>query len=317
MLRYTIRRILWLPIILVAVSLIAFVLLRTLPGNDPADVILLGPGATPEQKKQVRDELGLEKSIPEQYFLWAGKAVRGDFGRSFVSQQPVRDEFVDKFPLSFELLLLSTGITTLVGISFGIWSALYRNRPPDYAVRGVAVISASTPSFFLLTLMVVIPAYLWNYSMPVGGNVTLLEDPVRNLRLLLPAALVLGIAGAAGLMRLTRTTMLETLKADYVRTAHAKGLPGTTVILSHALRNSAIPILTALGSEFLLLFGGSIIAEQVLSIRGIGLWFYSAAFSRDLPVVQFLVVYTATLVIIVNLVVDLSYAVVDPRIRYS
>jgi peptide/nickel transport system permease protein len=212
---------------------------------------------------------------------------------------------------------MSTVVSTVVGISFGIWSAVYRNRAPDYGVRGLAVISASIPTFFLLTLMVIIPSYLWNYSMPVGDNVRLMEDPWRNLKLLGPPALVLGIAGAAGLMRLTRTTMLETLRADYVRTAHAKGLPGTNVILSHALRNSAIPILTAIGAEFIILFGGSIIAEQVLSIRGVGLWFYQSAFSRDLPVVQFLVIYTAFLVVLINLITDLSYAFADPRIRYS
>jgi peptide/nickel transport system permease protein len=128
---------------------------------------------------------------------------------------------------------------------------------------------------------------------------------------------VLGIAGAAGLMRLVRTTMLEVLRSDYVRTARSKGLRSNTVIVSHGLRNCAIPILTAIGAEFLVLFGGSIIAEQVLSIRGVGLWFFQSSFSRDLPVVQFLVVYTAFLVIIVNLLVDLSYAFADPRIRYT
>ena len=317
MLRYTIRRLLWLPMILLIVSMITFVLLRALPGQDPVDVILLGPGATEEQKQQVEEELGLDKPIHEQYLLWLKDAVRGDFGKSFATQRPIREEFIDKFPLSFELVLIATIVTSVVGITFGIWSALYRNRGPDYGVRGIAVISASVPSFFLLTLLVVIPSYLWNYSMPVGGNVTLLEDPMRNMRLMLPPALILGVAGAAGLMRLTRTTMLETLRSDYVRTAHAKGLPGTTVVLGHALRNAGIPILTALGAEVILLFGGSIIAEQVLSIRGIGSWFFTSSFSRDLPVVQFLVVYTAALVVLVNLAVDLSYAIADPRIRYS
>jgi peptide/nickel transport system permease protein len=317
MLRYTIRRLLWLPIILIAVSLIAFVLLRTLPGQDPADVILLGPGATEEQKQQVREELNLDEPVFRQYLYWLGDAATGDFGISFVTNRPVRDEFMDKFPLSFQLLVMSTVVTTVLGIGFGILSAIYRNRGPDYGVRGLAVVGASVPSFFLLTLLIVIPSRIWNYAIPVGSNVTFLDDPMRNIRLLGPPALILGIAGASGLMRLTRTTMLEVLRADYVRTARSKGLPSTNVIVGHALRNCTIPILTALGAEFIALFGGSIIAEQVLSIRGIGLWFFQSAFSRDLPVVQFLVVYTATLVIIVNLVVDLSYAFVDPRIRYS
>jgi len=317
MLRYTLRRLLWLPVILLVVSLVAFIMLRGLPGQDPVDVILLGPGATEEQKQQVREQLGLDKPIWEQYLMWLGDAVRGDFGQSFETNRDIRDEFFDRFPLSFQLMLMSAVITAIVGIAFGILSALYRNRGPDYGVRAVAVVSASVPSFFLLTLLIVIPSYLWNYSMPVGGDFGLLEDPWRNVRLLGPPAIILGVAGAAGLMRLVRTTMLETLRADYVRTAHAKGLPGHDVVLGHALRNSAIPILTALGAEFILLFGGSIIAEQVLSIRGVGEWFFTASLKRDLPVMQFLVVYTATLVVLVNLIVDLSYAVADPRIRYS
>lgn len=315
MLRYTLRRLSWLPIILFATSLIAFVMLRVLPGQDPADVIA-GQGATEEQKQRVREELGLERPIIEQYWDWLSGVLVGDFGKSYESQAPVRDQFKDKFPLSFELVLISVAFSAAFGIASGIISAMYRNGALDYGVRTFAVVGASVPSFFLLTLLVVIPSNLWNYVQPVGGDVGLLDNPMRNLRLILPTAIVLGIASSAGLMRLVRTTMLEVLRADYIRTARAKGLPRPAIVLSHALRNSATPIVTALGAEFILIFGGSIIAEQVLSIRGVGEWFFSAAFKRDLPVVQFLVVYTAFIVIMVNLIVDLSYAWVDPRVRY-
>jgi peptide/nickel transport system permease protein len=165
--------------------------------------------------------------------------------------------------------------------------------------------------------MIIIPSYLWRYSMPVGGYVPLWEDPEHYVRLMLPASIIIGIGGSAGLMRLTRTTMLEVLRSDYVRTASAKGLRQRTVIVTHALRNAGTPIATALGTALIAVFGGSVIVEQVLSIRGLGSWFFTAAFIRDIPVVQFLAVYTAFVVVLVNLVVDLSYARIDPRIRYS
>ncbi|HZP56450.1 MAG TPA: ABC transporter permease [Dehalococcoidia bacterium] len=335
MLRYTLRRLSWLPIILFGVSLIAFVVLRTLPGQDPATAIA-GQGATPEQIQQLRDQLGLERPIfpisvtrtavvvpafhvhaHSQYSEWIGNLVRGDFSREFYSKKPIRDEFKRRFFPSFELVAMSLSISAVIGIAFGILSAVYRNSWLDYVVRLTAVIGASVPEFFLLTLLIVIPSRVWNYSMPVGGYVAPWEDLGRNLRLFVPAALVLGFAGSAGLMRLVRTTMLEVLRADYVRTARAKGLSGRVVVLEHALRNSATPILTALGTSFVAIFGGSVIAEVILSIQGLGLWFFTAAQQRDLTVIQFLVVYTAFVVVIVNLIVDLSYAWLDPRVRYN
>jgi peptide/nickel transport system permease protein len=196
-------------------------------------------------------------------------------------------------------------------------SALWRNSPFDYVVRVFAVLAASVPEFFLLTLLIVIPATLWQYSQPVGGYVSLLEDPWTNLRLMGPAAIIIGIGGSAGLMRLTRTTMLEVLRSDYVRTARAKGLRGTGVVLSHALRNALTPIVTTVGTAFVAIFSGSVIAEQILSIRGLGQWFFQSAGFRDLVVMQFLTVYTAAVVVLVNLIVDLSYGFIDPRVRYS
>ena len=332
MLRYTMRRLLWLPIILFGISLIAFVVLRALPNQDPAAAIA-GQGATEEQLERIRRDLGLERPVfpfkPQgdapfikfyansQYSEWLTDLLRGDFGEEFGSQKPIREEFMRRFPASFEIVFLSFVIGSVFGIGFGIISAVYRNGSLDYGVRLFAVLGASIPEFFLLTLLIIIPAYLWRYSQPVGGYVAIYDDPLRNLRLFLPPALIIGISGSVGLMRLTRTTMLEVVRSDYVRTAHAKGLRHHQVVLVHALRNSATPIVTALGTGFVGIFGGSIIAEQVLSIQGLGQWFFVAALSRNLPVVQFLVVYTAAVVVLVNLVVDLSYAWVDPRVRYS
>lgn len=314
--RYALRRLSFLPIILLAVSLITFMVLRVLPSQDPADVVG-GANATEEQKQAYRTQLGLNEPLYRQYTDWLGNALRGDFGKTFTSQKSVRDEFVRRFPASFELVLMAIMFSAVFGISFGILSAMYRNSMLDYAVRIFAVFGTSIPEFFLLTLLIIVPSYFWNYSMPLGGYVPIYEDPYTNLRLFLPAALILGIGGSAGLMRLTRTTMLEVLRSDYVRTAHAKGLRQRTVVLTHALRNAGTPILTALGSAFILVFSGSVIAEQILSIQGNGLFFFTSTLSRDLPVIQFLAVYTAAVVVIVNLIVDLSYAVVDPRVKYS
>jgi peptide/nickel transport system permease protein len=346
MLRYTLRRLSFLPIILFAVSVLVFVLLRVLPAGDIADVIG-GANATPEQKDAIRERYGLRDAIfpvtvpgqcenlfwyvpkctvdmpvvefhrHSQYGSWLGDALRGDFGTTFNNNASVRHEFVRRFPASFELVALALSFSVVFGISFGILSAMYRNSPLDYGVRIFAVLGTSIPEFFLLTLLIIIPSYLWNYAQPSGGYVPVWEDPSHNLRLFLPPALIMGIAGSSSLMRLVRTTMLEVLRADYVRTARAKGLRGRAVVLNHALRNAGTPILTALGTAFIAVFGGSVIAERILSIQGNGQFFFISTLSRDLPVIQFLAVYTAGVVVVVNLLVDLSYAWADPRVKYS
>jgi len=314
--RYTVRRLSFLPIILFGVSLITFLMLRVLPGQDPA-LVIAGQGATPEQIRSIHEQLGLDEPLWRQYTDWVGDALRGDFGTTYQSHASIRHEFLRRFPASFEIVFLSLIVSAITGVVFGILSAMYRNSVLDYAVRVFAVFGASIPEFFLLTLLIIIPSYLWNYAAPIGGYVSPLHDPWTNARLFVPPAIILGIGGSAGLMRLVRTTMLEILRADYIRTAHAKGLSQRSVIVGHALRNAATPILTALGSAFVAIFGGSIIAEQIMSLRGIGQWFFASTLLRDLPVIQFLAVYTAAVVILVNLAVDLSYAIFDRRVRYN
>lgn len=332
MLRYTMRRLSFLPIILFVVSLVVFIALRVLPGGDIADVIG-GSNATPEQKEAIREKYGLRDPIlpvsvssaapflefhrDSQYGTWLVDALHGDFGTTYSNNASVRDEFTRRFPASFQLVMMSLFFGVTFGITFGILSAVYRNTWIDYAVRIFSVAGTSIPEFFVLTLMIIIPSYLWNYAQPSGGYVPVYEEPLRNLRLFLPPTLILGLAGSSALMRLVRTTMLEVLRSDYVRTARAKGLRSTTVVLSHALRNASTPILTAVGTAFIAVFGGSLIAERILSIQGIGLFFFTETLSRDLPAIQFLAVYTAAVVVIVNLIVDLSYAWADPRVKYS
>lgn len=321
MLRYTLRRLMWLPIILFGVSAIAFFMLRGLPGQDPAAAIA-GQGATPEQVALIREQLGLDEPVLVQYGHWLGDLLRGDFGNELKSGggdvgKPIRDEFVRRFPPTFELLVLSLAIAVATGITFGVISAIWRNSPIDYFVRVFAVLAASVPEFFLLTLLIIVPSLLWAYSQPIGGYVPIWEDPATNLRLIGPAALIIGIGGSAGLMRLTRTTMLEVMRSDYIRTARAKGLRARTVVIAHGLRNALTPIVTAIGTAFIAIFSGSVVAERVLSIEGLGGWFFQAAFIRDFATVQFLTVYTAAVVVLINLIVDLSYGWIDPRVRYT
>lgn len=314
--RYALRRLAFLPLILLVVSIGVFGLLRWLPGQDPADVIA-GQGATEAQKERIRDELGLERPIVVQYLDWVGGILRGDFGRTFRGEAPIAEEFRNKFPMSFQLIMMSLVVSTIAGVGFGVLSAVFRNRLPDYGVRVFAVLGASIPEFFLLImLIIVLPWMVFGYARPLGGYVPFYEDPLRNLQLLGPPAIVIGLAGAAPLMRLVRTTMLEVLRSDYVRTARSKGLRERTVIFNHGVRSALTPIVTAVGAAFLTIFSGSVIAETILSIDGIGRWFFQSTLMRDLPVIQFLAIYTAFLVVIVNLIVDLSYAWIDPRVQY-
>jgi peptide/nickel transport system permease protein len=312
--RYTLRRLAFLPLILVVVSMITFVLLRVLPG-DPA-VVQCGQNGTQKCIDQVSEDLGLDRPIPVQFFDWASGVIQGDFGKTYTGDQDVRDEVVRRFPASAELILLSLMISVVLGVSFGIISAVMRNSPVDYVVRIFAVFGQSIPEFFLLVLLIVIPSILWNYAAPSGGYVSFLDDPWRNIRVYVPPSIILGIGGAAGIMRLQRTTMLEVLRSDYVRTARAKGLAAPTVIVSHAFRNTLAPLVTVVGAAFTAIFGGSVIAERVMSIDGLGVFFLQSVQFRDFPVVQFLVLYTATVVILANLIVDLSYAWIDPRVHY-
>ena len=313
--RYALRRIAFLPVIIFAVSIITFVLLRVLPDQDPA-VLMAGQNATPQQVQAIHEQLGLDKPIVVQYIDWVSDVVRGDLGETYFGRRDIGDEIQRRFPASAELVLLSLFVSLIVGVSFGVLSAVMRNSSLDYVVRFFAVFGQSVPDFFLLILLIIIPSIIWNYAAPIGGYVAPWEDPWRNIRIYVPPSLILGIGGAAGIMRLQRTTMLEVLGSDYVRTARAKGLGAWAVIIGHAFRNTLAPLVTVVGTSFTLIFAGSVIAERVMSIDGLGVFFLDSAIRRDFPVVQFLVLYTATVVIVVNLIVDLSYAIIDPRVRY-
>jgi len=314
--QYTLRRLAYMPLIIVVVSMLTFFTLRLPWATDPV-IQYTNQNTTLEQEEAIRAELGLDKPVIQQFGIWLTDIARGNLGETFRSNQPVWREVQRRIPVNIEILLLSVGFSTFFGITFGVLTAVKQNSGVDYGFRVFAVFGQSIPDFFLLILLIVLPSIWWNYSPPVGGHIPFFENPMENLRLYLPPTILLGIGGAAGMMRLTRSTLLEVFRQDYMRTARAKGLSGRDVVVQHGLRNAMIPIVTLIGAQVTALFFGSLILEQIFSINGLGQFFLTSALTSDFPVVQFLVFYTAVVVMTLNLLVDLSYALIDPRVKYS
>jgi peptide/nickel transport system permease protein len=312
--RFVVRRLTFIPVIAIAISALTFFLLRILPGDTAT--VLCGQECTEEKRQDIKAELGLDRPIHEQYLEWVGDVATGNMGRSFFGGRDVMDEVTRRMPISIEIMVLTLVFSGIFGITFGIISAVMRNSALDYGVRFFAVFGQSIPDFFLLILLLVIPSILWNYAAPVGGYVHPWEDPWTNARMFVPPTLILSIGNASGLMRLVRGTMLEVLRSDYVRTAYAKGLHPRTVIVRHAFRNTLAPVITVLTFTLATAFSGAVILETVMSLDGLGRFFLQSVVFRDLPVVQFTVMYTALFVVLINLLQDVSYAYIDPRVRY-
>lgn len=313
--QYTLRRLSYVPIVVIAVSLITFFTLRLPWVTDPA-ILMCGMNCSVENEEIIRDSMGLDDSIGIQFVNYVKDVATGDFGKTFRGQQPVAQEIVKRLPVTFEIMGLAMFFTTVMGVTFGVLSAVKQNTFTDYALRVFAVLGQAIPDFFLLVLLIVLPSLWWNYSPPVGGHVSIFEDPWTNLRLYVPPAFVVALSSSAVMMRVTRSSMLEVLRQDYVRTARAKGLSEGVVILSHSLRNALVPIVTIIGSYLIALFFGSVIIELVFSINGVGQFLLTSALAYDFPVLQFLVLYTALIIMVINLAIDLSYALLDPRVKY-
>jgi peptide/nickel transport system permease protein len=301
-------------IILWFISVAVFVLLRLTPG-DPA-LLQQGINATPEKVAQVDRELGLNKPLIVQYFDWVGQMLKGNLGRSVLTQTTVTHEFKKDFPVSFQLMLMTLVLVIVIGVPFGMISAVKRNSYWDYAVRFFAVLGLSVPAFWVATLVLIIPVQRWGYAPRLTGAVSLFSQPGTNMQQFAPAAIVLALGPIASIMRLTRTTMLDVLRQDYVRTARAKGLREQVVLWQHALRNALIPVVTVLGLLAAGLLGGAVIIEQIFNLHGLGQYIFTSLLQKDFPVAQSLVMFTAAVVVFLNLAVDLLYAALDPRIRY-
>jgi peptide/nickel transport system permease protein len=311
---YILRRVLLFPFIVLAVSMITFFLIRALPG-DAAVARLGAAGAQCDSCfDQVRRELGLDKSKPEQYWIWFRDAVRGDFGLSTATRQDVSPELRERVWNTFQLGMFTICFTLLIGVPIGIISAVKAGKPIDYVLRFLSILGLSVPSFWIATLVIFMPLIWWGWS-PLENFVGW-GDPLMHIRLLALPALILSIGGSAYVARITRSAMMETLSSDFVRTARAKGLWERVVVLRHALRNSMLTLLTVVGLQFATVLGGSVVVETIFGIPGMGAWLVFAVSNRDYQIVQGVTVIFAIWFVGITLLTDVLYAWVDPRIRY-
>lgn len=310
MLRFVLRRLVYLVPVWIGISLVAFALANLTPG-DPARLALqrsLGRQPTGEEAEAVREQMGLNDPAPVRYINWLGDALTGDLGTSYRTGQPVLESLADRFPNTLQIAGFGLVLAIAIAIPLGILAAVYRRGPIDHASRVVALLGASMPSYWVAYLLILLFSVQLG-MLPVAGSSTWQHA-------IMPAV-TLGIGGSASLMRLTRSEMLETLNQDYIRTARAKGLHSRTMLVQHALRNTMIPISTVLGMRLAGMLGGAVIVETIFSWPGIGKLVVDAIFDRDYPMIQGFVIFMGTAFLIINLIVDLGYGLIDPRIRLA
>jgi peptide/nickel transport system permease protein len=304
MVKYIVKRILLIIPVLIGLTLFIYLVLALAPG-DPASLIL-GLDATPEQLQAKRVELGLDQNVFIRYVDYMSHVVRGDLGVSWLSGNSVFLDFQQRAPNTFALACVTLVITTVFGISFGIIAAVQQNRPLDNATLVFALVFSSIPAFWFAMMMQII------FALRLGWFPSMGADSLRNF--ILPA-LTLSIVNMAGQIRMTRSSMLDVVGQDYVRTARAKGAREWQVIMGHVVRNGMLPVVTNLGISFASNFGGAIVTETVFSIPGIGSFMINAAKVRDVPIVMGVIIFVAIFVAVVNLIVDLVYAIIDPRVK--
>jgi peptide/nickel transport system permease protein len=312
--QYVVRRLVLAVPTLVLVSVIVFSVLRLMPG-DVALRMVEGHAYAPTVEA-LRQELGLDRPAWSQYLDWVtGILLRGDFGTSYWTRQPIWDEFVRRFPVTLELAALTIAVSVIIGVLVGIVSAVRQDTLADHVGRVLAIFALSVPYFGLAVLVVVLPSIYFKWT-PVWTYVPFATDPLANLKIMIVPALVFGVTRAGPIMRIMRSALLDVLRQDYIRTAWSKGLPERAVIVRHALRNAMIPVITLVGLQAPLYIGGSVIIEAIFRLPGVGLFFFEALTRLDYPVVQSVNLIVAALVVGLNLAIDLTYACLDPRIRF-
>jgi peptide/nickel transport system permease protein len=297
---------------LFVISMIVFTGVRMIPG-DPARV-MAGSEADVAGLEEVRQKYGLGDPIPFQYLRWVGLALRGDLGESIRTRESVVKTVATKLPITIELAFLSLLVAVAIAIPAGVLAAVRRNTIWDILASGASLGGVSIPNFWLGIMLILFFSVRLGW-LPASGFVPLWENPLGNLQRMLMPAFVLGTALAAVLMRQTRNSMIEVLSADYIRTAYSKGLAGRIVVFRHAIRNSLIPVVTILGLQMGALMSGAVVTEQIFVVPGFGRLIVEAVFTRDYPLVQGVVLITAASYVLINLMVDLSYSLLDPRIR--
>jgi len=311
--RYALKRLLVaIPSLLIA-TVIVFSLSRLIPGD--VVTLMMQENQYAQSLEEMREKLGLNRPIYLQYFEWIGRAMRGDLGESLYSSRPVLQELARRAPVSLELGAVAVFFAVLMGVPIGVLSAVRQDSAEDYIARSGAILGLSAPGFWLGTLVVVLPAIYFGWS-PSIKFILFISDPWGHMVQFLIPGFLLGIASAASIMRLTRTQLLEVLRQDYVRTAWSKGLGERVVVLKHGLKNALIPVVTVLGNQIAQVLSGTVIFETIFGLPGMGRFLFDAITERDYPVIQGINLVIVTTVVTVNLLVDVVYAYLDPRIRY-
>ncbi|RLP92049.1 MULTISPECIES: ABC transporter permease [unclassified Micromonospora] len=314
MARYLLTRAWQSALTLLLSTIVVFFGVRALPG-DPA-LALAGEDRSPEALEAIRRHYGLDQPLPVQFAQYVERMVQGDFGVSIRTGTPVSSMLTTALPVTVELSVLAILLATALGVGAGVLAAVRRGRPAEWVANGMALIGLSVPHFWL-GLLAILYLSVATGLFPASGFVPILEDPVDNLHHIVLPAVILGTGLAAIIMRQTRSAMLDSLSSDYVRTAKAKGLRPRAVITQHALRNSLIVVVTVVGLQLGGLISGAVVTEQIFGLPGFGKMTIDAVFQRDYPVIQAVVLLTATAYIVINFLVDLLYSVIDPRIRVT
>lgn len=317
---YIARRLMLMIPTLLLVAFLSFMLIRLVPGDTiTAQIQSAGTsGAQYNQQRtqELRRQLGIDGSIPEQFLRWVSRLAHGDFQRSFLTQRDTLRQFGDRLPVTIELGLLAVAISVLIGIPLGAVSGVFQDTPLDYGARVFAILALAVPNFWLALLIIVFSSRWFGYAFPRGSH-PLLSQPGANLEQFVVPALVLAAATAGVTMRLMRTSILDVLRQDYIRTARAKGLWQRRIVVRHALRNALIPVITFVGGQLTAIVSGAVVVEQIFNLRGVGQLTLTSIQQRDYPQVQTNVLILAVVLVIGNLLTDLTYAVIDPRIKYQ
>ena len=313
---YIIKRLIIIIPLLIGISIVVFFVSHLIPGS--AMEIFMGTQveATPEQVAELKKIFGEDKPLIVRYFEWIGDLLRGDFGVSLRTSRKVLPDIMARLPLTIELTILSLSLAILVGIPIGIYAALKHNPLVSLIVRVGSLLGLSIPQFWLATILIIFFAKYFHIS-DIGNYVPFFKNPIGNLKFMLLPSVSMAVGMASVLVRFTRTSMLEVLGADYIRTARSKGLSENTVLKKHALKNALLPVITIIGFYAGYLLGGAIIIEEIFALPGIGRLMLYAIEKRDYPVIQGTVIIIAVLFIFINLIVDLLYGAIDPRIRYE
>lgn len=314
MLQYIIRRFLLLIPVLLGVSIVVFALVRMIPGDAALLAIGVDQRITPEQREAIRHSYGLDQSQPVQYVKWMQHVLKGDLGKSLRTKRPLTTELKLRMPVTVELALLASLLGIIPAVTVGILAAVKRNSAADYAATVITLLGISAPSFLIAILLMLLFSYYLKWLPPVG-YVRFLDDPSQNLKNMILPSVSLALPFAAVMMRNTRSAVLEVLNQDYVRVARAKGLSARATLLRHVVPNAALPIITIGGIQMAGLLGGTVIIEQIFGLPGIGRYIYDGIANRDYPVVQGVTLVIATMFVVISVLVDVLYAVVDPRLR--